>query len=168
MKEAADEETNTGLVRDLFVTIAVNNSPGNLEGLFELYWGAMGDDLKGDLTVNPGHPQYTMAHKALTRQKVREMMTRARPGVEIENLTSAEADALATCTTFEEVSATQRIIREEQDVDRGELRTRADSDLARATETQTRFMSSVTEKLDTDAPGVFFVNAAGGTGAPRG
>jgi hypothetical protein len=157
------------MVRSLFISIVANNQPENPEALFRTCWSKMCDDLRPQVQLPEDHPNYEETLRSLTRKTLTDELTRMGrdAAVSMERLSPEKLEELTRHTTYVEVTPEARLVREEQDVDREALRREADANRARATPSQRVFIEEVIRAVDAKEPKLFFLNAPGGTGAPR-
>ena len=146
-------------LRQLFVTVAMFCSVGNVRALFDRYWLYFTDDIHRRLTNALQNPNYIVPHEQLMN-------------LLIQNLTSVFANSGANINDYNlpkltaqcSVTSDNRIINDEIDPEPLMLSMHAASLVSQLNTDQTSIFNVITQRVLSGRPGFFFVCGHGGTG----
>ncbi|WVZ88745.1 hypothetical protein U9M48_035226 [Paspalum notatum var. saurae] len=146
-------------LRQLFVTVVLYCSVGNVRALFDRYWLYFIDDIRRRLTDALGNPNYSVPHEQLM-------------SLLIQTLTSVFANSggnirdydLPTLTTEHVVMGENRLINDELDPEPLMLSMHAASLVAQLNSDQRNVYDKITGCVLSGSSGFFFLSGHGGTG----
>jgi hypothetical protein len=146
-------------LRQLFVTVVLYCSVGNVRALFDKYWHYFTDDMSRRLRDATGNPNYNIPEEQLM-------------SLLIQNLTDVFANSGGNINDYDlprfanhcHYMGENRLINDEMDPDPLMLSMHASSLVAQLNDDQRRVYDTIIGRVHSRSPGFFFVCGHGGTG----
>ena len=166
LEEQANVQTSGLLIREAFVSILANNCVGKPQALFDAFSDKMGDDLAVKFSKPKTDPRYASAYIGRVFLDVKDRLSQVGHDIEkyaISVSVKSISDSHYMCK-FRTVDPVERLVQDETAEDLAQQAALASKTLRVANTMQRAFLEAVTRRLDAKKPGLFFVDAPGGTG----
>lgn len=146
-------------LRQLFVTVVMFCSIGNVRSLFDKYWTYFTDDIRHRVRKMLSNPSYVIPHDRLLSLLIKELKSVfANSGGNIDDYD------LPQSTARTDDDSGNRMVSEELALDSVALAAHADSIIPKLNSDQKRVFDTIMCRVNESKPGFFFVYGHGGTG----
>lgn len=146
-------------LRQLFVTVVMFCSIGNVRSLFDKYWTYFTDDIQHRVRKMLSNPSYVIPHDRLLSLLIKELKSVfANSGGNIDDYD------LPQSTARTDDDSGNRMVSEELALDSVALAAHADSIIPKLNSDQKRVFDTIMCRVNESKPGFFFVYGHGGTG----
>lgn len=146
-------------LRQLFVTVVMFCSVGNVRSLFDKYWLYFTDDIQHRLRTALSNPAYVVPHDRLLSLLIKELHSAfANSGGNIDDYD------LPRSTIHSDDEFGNRMVNEELALDTAALAAHASLMIPRLNSEQQKFFDTIVSRVSESRPGFFFVYGHGGTG----
>lgn len=150
---------SSGQLRQLFVTVVMFCSVGNVWSLFENYWTYFSDDIQRRVRTALSNPSYIIPFDRLLSLLMKELhIVFSNSGGSIDDYD------LPRAAIYSDDIVGNRMVDEELAPDAAALAAEANLNIPRLNTDQRKFFDTIIQRVNMNKPGFFFVYGHGGTG----